>query len=290
MSTPPRSTGAPVVEIVAAGNEVLLGDVVDTNSNWLCQRVTALGGLVRRVVLVRDEEQAIADEMRAALTRRPQLVFTVGGLGPTEDDLTLRGVALATGRPLALDRKAERLVREKYEQFYRAGHVPTPEMNESRRKMARLPQGAAPLPNPVGGAPGVWLEIGRCAICSLPGVPGELRAIVEESLPERLGELFGPARYRERSLVVPGLQDESVIADLLRAVAAAHPAVYVKSRARRFGEASALRVTLSARAERPEQLAALLAPALAALTDGIRRAGFAVDVEAGDEHDEGGWD
>jgi nicotinamide-nucleotide amidase len=271
-----KQKGPPVVEIVAAGNEVLLGDVLDTNSNWLCRRVTALGGQVRRCVLVRDEVEAIADELRAALTRRPQLVFTVGGLGPTEDDLTLRGVALGTGRPLELNAEAERLVAEKYEEFFRSGHVPTPEMNESRRKMAYLPRGAEPLVNPVGGAPGIWLEVDGCTVVSLPGVPGELRAIVSESLAPRLTALFGLACYSERSLVVPGLQDESVIADILRRVDAANPGVYVKSRARQFGEARALRITLSARASDARDLEALLSAPFTALAEAIAAAGYAV--------------
>jgi nicotinamide-nucleotide amidase len=271
-----KRESAPVVEIVAAGNEVLLGDVLDTNSNWLCRRVTVLGGQVRRCVLVRDEVEAIADELRAALARRPQLVFTVGGLGPTEDDLTLRGVALAAGRCLELNAEAERLVRAKYEEFFRSGHVPTADMNDARRKMALLPRGAEPLVNPVGGAPGVWLEIHGCVVVSLPGVPGELRAIVSESLAPRLAELFGPACYGERSLVVPDLQDESVIAAILRRVDAANRGVYVKSRARQFGEARALRITLSARASDREELERLLSPPLAALAEAISAAGFAV--------------
>jgi nicotinamide-nucleotide amidase len=218
------------------------------------------------------------------VVRPPQLVFTVGGLGPTEDDLTLRGVALATGRPLELNAEAERLVREKYEEFFGSGHVPTPEMNESRRKMARLPRGAEPLVNPVGGAPGVWLEIDATVVVSLPGVPGELRAIVAESLPDRLAAIFGPARYEERTLVVPELQDESVIADILREVDSAHPGVYVKSRARQFGEARALRITLSARASGPAEVDRMLAAPLTQLVQRISAAGYNVVVDEEDDH------
>ena len=205
----------------------------------------------------------------------------MGGLGPTEDDLTLRGVALATQRPLELNPEAERLVREKYEEFFRSGHVPTPEMSDSRRKMAFLPAGAEPLVNPVGGAPGVWLEIDGCALVSLPGVSGELRAIVSESLAPRLAALFGPACYGERSLVVPELQDESVIAGILRQVDAANPGVYVKSRARQFGEARALRITLSARASDPDELEALLSAPFKTLAEQIAAAGFAVVEDDG---------
>src|SRR5215471_8568164 len=83
------------VEITVVGNEVLLGMVQDTNSNYLCRVVRGMGGRVRRVAVVRDDGEAIADEIRASLARRADLVFTCGGLGPTDDDLTLSAIAEA---------------------------------------------------------------------------------------------------------------------------------------------------------------------------------------------------
>ena len=80
----------------------------------LCTLVTSLGGLVTRTVMVRDELDAIAREVAGAVARRPALVFTVGGLGPTSDDMTLEGVALGLGVPLALHPEAECMVRDKY--------------------------------------------------------------------------------------------------------------------------------------------------------------------------------
>ncbi|MBM3147940.1 MAG: competence/damage-inducible protein A, partial [Actinobacteria bacterium] len=198
--TPPsRSDDAlgPAVEVVSAGNEVLLGDVLDTNTNWLCVRVTALGGHVRRTVMLRDEIESIAAELRAVIAARPALIFTVGGLGPTTDDLTLAGVAAALDVPLVLHPDAERMVTERYAEFAERRSVPFAGLNEPRRKMARLPRGATPLLNPVGGAPGVLLRLdgdgrivgddaGAITIVSLPGVPAELKAIVEESLADEL--------------------------------------------------------------------------------------------------------
>ena len=146
----PASVGSqtPTAEIVAAGNEVLPGDVLDSNSHLLCRRVTALGGAVTRVVLVRDDLEAIAAEVRGVLQRAPALVFTVGGLGPTADDMTLEGLALGLEVPLELHPGAERLVRAAYTRFAAAGLVPFAEMNEARLKMAHLPRGAAPVVNP----------------------------------------------------------------------------------------------------------------------------------------------
>jgi molybdopterin-biosynthesis enzyme MoeA-like protein len=278
-------TGAPIVEIVSAGNEVLIGDVLDTNTTWLCTRVTALGGLVRRTVMLRDDVDAIGAELRGCLARRPALVFTVGGLGPTSDDRTLEGVALGLGVPLELHAEAERMVAARYRAFHAAGYVPFSGMNETRRKMARLPAGAEPLVNSIGGAPGVLCRSEGTRIVSLPGVPGELRAIVDESLGPLCAEVFGDGHYEERSLEI-GLQDESAIADLLRAAEEQHPAVYVKSRAKVLGSTRVIRVTLSARGDSEAGVAALLTPAADQLLAQIAAAGFAVRP-APDEEPEG---
>jgi len=269
------ATGAPIVEVVSAGNEVLIGDVLDTNTNWLCTRVTSLGGLVRRTVMLRDDVTAIAAEIRGCLERRPALVFTVGGLGPTSDDRTLEGVALGLGVGLEPHPVAERLVAEKYAEFHARGFVPFAGMNESRRKMARLPAGSEPVVNPIGGAPGVLRRSGDTAIVSLPGVPGELMAIVDRSLEHLFGEVFGTAHYEERSLVVE-LQDESAIADILQAAEEAFPAVYVKSRAKVLGSTRVIRITLCARGEGEAAVAALLAPPAELLLQRIAAAGYEV--------------
>ena len=271
-------THAPIVEIVSAGNEVLLGDVLDTNSNWLCAQITHRGGCVRRTAMLRDDVCAIAAEIRAALMRRPAILITVGGLGPTSDDRTLEGVAGGLGVELVLNSTAERMVAEKYAQLHALGHVPFAEMTESRRKMATLPAGAEPLTNPVGGAPGVLCVVGPTSIVSLPGVPGELEAIFANSFDAHFGDLFGQARYEERSLIV-GTQDESAIAAELASAERDHPGVYVKSRAKQFGSARVIRITLSARGRDASAVTDLIDPAERQLLAHIAAAGFAIDTE-----------
>jgi nicotinamide-nucleotide amidase len=270
----PEALG-PAAEIVSAGNEVLSGDVLDTNSNWLSRRITGLGGHVRRTMMLRDEVDTIAQELRAAHARRPALIFTVGGLGPTTDDLTLTAVAQAFGRPLELHPEAEHMVRERYEEFAARELVPFAGMNPARLKMARLPRGSAPLLNRVGGAPGVLLEIDGVAIVSLPGVPPELQYIVDNSCTELFARLFGVSHYEEHTLIV-GTQDESAIAHVLAAVEARHPHVYIKSRAQRIGSERVNRITCSARGDDAAAVDALLAPVLAELASGIAAEGYAV--------------
>jgi nicotinamide-nucleotide amidase len=179
---------------------------------------------------------------------------------------------------LELHPEAERMVRERYAEFHAHGYVPFPEMNEARRKMALLPAGAQPIVNPIGGAPAVHTQAGPTAIVSLPGVPEELAAIVEQSLDELLARTFGAAHYEERALVV-AIQDESAIATILRAAEDDHPAVYVKSRAKVLGSTRVIRVTLSARGTDRATVDVLLAPAADQLLAQVAAAGYAISPE-----------
>ncbi len=249
-------------EIAVVGNELLAGDVLDTNSNWLCRQLTGLGGRVRRVCMIRDELDAVTACVRDALSRETQLVITTGGLGPTEDDLTLQGVAGAVGAELVVHPRALEMVQAKYNELARQGYVADAEMTPSRIKMARFPQGAEPLQNNVGAAPGMLLRTGNCQakeciIVSLPGVPDELEDIFQGALQPVLRELLGESYFTQwRSIVNCG--DESVLAPLLGATTAVHPKVYVKSRARRFGGDVRFTITLSARGDSRAEVEGLL--------------------------------
>ncbi|MGC8837358.1 MAG: competence/damage-inducible protein A, partial [Anaerolineae bacterium] len=156
-----------------------------------------------------------------------------------------------------------------------AGYVSHAEMTPERLKMATLPLGATPLPNPVGGAPGVLLEHEGTAIVALPGVPEELKGIVEQSLPPLFRDWFGQAYYQERVVVV-ACGDESVLAPVVDAVARAHPEVYVKSRAKAYGPEVHLRITLSARGQEEGQVLGALAATLDELGARLAAAGIAV--------------
>jgi nicotinamide-nucleotide amidase len=222
------------VEIVAVGNELLIGDVLDTNTYWLCKEITDLGGQMQRAVMVKDELEAIADELRAALGRRVDVVFTSGGLGPTADDMTMAAVAHAASIPLAENARALAFVKGQYEELAEKGFVSDAKLTEERRKMAILPLGALPLTNPVGSAPGVVLRIGETTIICLPGVPADLKGIFTTSLQPMLKELFSESAFIERMVLVD-CGDESVLAPIIKSVAESHPSVYVKSRAGGFG-------------------------------------------------------
>ena len=263
------------IELVAVGNELLLGDVLDTNSHWLCGQLAGLGGEVRRVCIVGDDVEAIAAEVGGALSRGTDLLVLNGGLGPTADDLTLLGIAQALGRTLRVHPQALPWVASTYARLASQGHVDSPDMTPARVKMARLPEGAEPLRNDEGAAPGVWLDTGRATIVSLPGVPCELKAIFHSGVRPRLGKLLGARAFAQWRAIV-GCGDESVLAPLLEEVASRHPQVYMKSRARRFGASEHFVISLSARADSELLAETLLRAASDALAQRLEAQGIQI--------------
>ncbi len=261
------------VEIVTVGNEILLGLVQDTNSNYLCRVVRGMGGRVRHIAIVRDEIDCIVDEIRASLARRADLVFTCGGLGPTADDLTLAGVAGAAGVALELNREAKDFVEKRYAELSRLGQVTSATMTDARLKMARLPAGARMIENPVGAAPAMAIESAGTRIVALPGVPAELKSIVEGPLQTLLGEMFGRGSYRERELAVE-CNDESQLAPALRRTAELHPEVYIKSLASRFGPDVVFRILISASAASEHEADLLIDRASEDLIRELRKTGI----------------
>jgi molybdenum cofactor synthesis domain-containing protein len=233
------------VEIIAIGNELLIGQTLDTNTHWLCRRIADLGGETARAVMVCDDLDAIARELNGALKRGTNLIITTGGIGPTSDDRTLEAVAYALRRPLLDNANALAMIAQRYTELHARGLIDQPGLTDARRKMGRLPQGAQPIPNPVGGAPAVRLDIDSSTIMILPGVPGELKGIWQESLIPLLTDLFGEGAFLEKA-VTTDCPDDSVLAPLLEAVIQRQPDVYIKSHVQAFGGGrQEIRVTFS---------------------------------------------
>ncbi len=202
------------------GNELLIGRIVNTNGAWLAEQLTLLGFDVRRIIVAPDDEEAV-EVLREALSKADVIVCT-GGLGPTYDDRTAEFLAKAVGRRLVENGEALEMVRRKYEE---RGLPLTPE----RRKMALLPEGSKPIPNPVGTAPGIMLEVdGRLAAC-LPGVPAEMKEMFERYVKPVLRERAPNVCIYEASIVVEGVP-ESTLAPVIKEVArSCPPPCYVKS-------------------------------------------------------------
>jgi len=201
------------VEIITVGYEILEGEVLDTNSNWMAKKITSTGNHLRRITVIEDDVDVIASCLRDSVGRSPELILISGGLGPTRDDLTLEGVAKGLCVALVEDTDALEMIRRRYA----AMHPETPPerlMTESRRKMAMVPEGSKPLSNPVGTAPAVRIESSKTTIICLPGVPDELKAIFEESV---MPMLKPQEKQRSAQVIVEGI-GESLLAPFLNEV------------------------------------------------------------------------
>jgi len=211
----------PKAWILTIGNELLIGRIVNTNASWLARKLTFLGFSVERIIVTPDEPAEVAEEIRRALSRDDvKVVITTGGLGPTYDDRTLEAVAQAINRPLRLNDQALQWVRQKYE----SGGM---QMTKEREKMAYLPEGAEPIWNPVGTAPGSLVTAGEKLIASLPGVPAEMQAMFEELMP-RLKQLAPPLEVIDCGFTVVGVP-ESSLAPYVEEAERKNPGCYVKS-------------------------------------------------------------
>ncbi len=245
----------PTARLLAIGDELLNGDVRDANVYWLSRRLTRLGVRVQEARMIRDVPAEIQATLRALLAKEPEIVIVSGGLGPTEDDCTLAGVADAVGLSLTLHPEARRLVEAQYDRLLTAGHVARRGSKAVRRKMARLPEGATPMPNPKGTAPGVVLAHGATRIYCLPGVPAELEAIFTASVVPDVRDHLALGAWVEVELTV-ACRDEAAVAAPLREVAAHHPDVYLKSLARAFPVALEGRLRIIAAAQASDAMTA----------------------------------
>ena len=215
-------------EIICVGNELLIGKTLNTNAQWIAKQTTALGANVKRVTVVADDVNEIAEAVREALERKPQFIITTGGLGPTFDDKTLEGIAEALNRKLVVNAEALAMVREKYEAYAREKGTAPVELTQARVKMATLPENAEPVLNPVGTAPGVRVDVEQTVLVALPGVPSEMKAIFENLVVPLIKEVSGGSGFYEESVFVEGVM-ESGLAPLIDRVMRDNAGVYVKS-------------------------------------------------------------
>ncbi|TKB06680.1 molybdopterin-binding protein [Desulforhopalus sp. IMCC35007] len=264
------------VEIIIVGNEILTGDILDTNTNWLCKLIYGRGGSVTRVTVIPDELEVVADAVRQSVARKIDILFTSGGLGPTSDDLTLEAVALGTNRETVLHEEALELVRQQYDHFFERGIMKQGGLNPARQKMACLPLGGEPLVNPVGTAPGVLLRVDKTTIISVPGVPSELKGIIEQSLQTFLNEVFGDGEAMSRCVGVM-CNDESQLEPVLVQIVEKYPEIYTKSLATTLGENPEMNIimTISGIGEKQP----LLDTAFEELCNGLTGLGFPITLK-----------
>lgn len=169
-------------EIITIGTEILLGEIVDTNTRYIARTLRGLGVDLYRTITIGDNVERIAEAIRSSM-EHADIVITTGGLGPTIDDPTREAVAKAIGVETEF---REDLWQQVVETIARYGRKPS----ENQKRQAFVPQGALGLRNPVGTAPCFIVETPRNAVVSLPGVPAEMEHVLHESVIPYLQKRF----------------------------------------------------------------------------------------------------
>ncbi len=167
-----------IAEIVAIGTELVSGQSLDTNSQWLSQALGSLGIPVHFHTALGDDLAENVEALRIAIGRA-DLVITSGGLGPTQDDLTREALAAVAGVPLVEDADSLAAIAAMFARRNRP-------MAERNRVQALRPEASEALPNSCGTAPGIWMNVGKANVACLPGVPVEMRRMFEEQVAPRL--------------------------------------------------------------------------------------------------------
>jgi nicotinamide-nucleotide amidase len=193
-------------EIITIGDEILIGQVVDTNSAWLATRLNLAGISVKQITSVSDNREHILEALALA-ERRAQLVLLTGGLGPTNDDITKRTLCEYFNTGLVVDDATLKFVTN----LFLSRSKPLLEVN---LKQAEVLEGCTVLPNANGTAPGMWIEKGDKVFISMPGVPKEMKGIFSEHALPRLRSHFELPFICHRTILTQGL-GESFLAQLI---------------------------------------------------------------------------
>lgn len=197
------------IELLTIGTELLLGFTLDTNSAEIGRALAGVGIRVVRRTSVGDEPAAIREALEQALARTGAVLAT-GGLGPTADDITKKVAADLFGASLTFRPEVWESIIARFARF---GRIPV----ERNRSQAEVPEGATILPNRWGTAPGLWLEGTRGLVILLPGVPSEMRALLQQEVLPRLSGRAAGQVVRSRTVRTTAIP-ESTLADRLGAI------------------------------------------------------------------------
>lgn len=191
-------------DIITIGDEILIGQIVDTNSAWIAARLGEIGVSIRRKYSIGDRREEIVDALRESM-RQSELTIITGGLGPTKDDITKRVLAEIFDSPMICHT-------ETYERVERMMAARGIAFNDLNKGQAMVPECCTVLANHKGTAPGMWFEKEGKVVVSLPGVPFEMEALMTESVMPRVREFFVLSSVVHRTAITYGLA-ESMMAE-----------------------------------------------------------------------------
>lgn len=254
-----------IVEVIAVGTELLLGQIVNGNGALIGRKLAEEGLDAHFQVVVGDNQSRLVEALTTALGRADAVILT-GGIGPTQDDLTREAICRATGRVMAFSDDYAATLRGRWEA---TGRV----MPESNLRQAEYPQGAEQLANAKGTAPGLALEHGGTWIFALPGVPQEMEALLDDEILPRLRRLVGgPAVVKSRLLRSWGMS-ESQVAEMLDDLfqSSINPSVAF------LASSGEIKVRITAKANTEAEAASLIAPVEAEVRDRLGARVFGTD-------------
>ncbi|MCX7800039.1 MAG: competence/damage-inducible protein A [Fimbriimonadales bacterium] len=235
-----------VAEIVSVGTEILLGQIADTNAQRIGQLLPEFGIAHRFRQTVGDNLERLTEALRLALSRS-DIVFTIGGLGPTEDDLTREGIAKALNDELIHDPAIEEHLRDLFR------HRPEAWVGSQLRQAMR-PRCSTPLPNPNGTAPGLICEKDGKVVIALPGPKGEFGPMLDGPVREHLSRLAQGGAIASRLLRVCGIGEAAVEDRIRQLVAGTNPTVAP------YAKAGEVHLRITAQAKTREEAEAMLEP------------------------------
>ncbi len=233
-------------EIISIGTEILLGEILDSNSQYIASRLPALGIDVYYKHTVGDNLGRLSEVIGMAW-RRSDIVITTGGLGPTEDDLTREAVSEVLGEPLESDPDLEAWVRS----IFARRSMPMPERN---LKQAWLIRSARAIPNPRGTAPGWWVERDGKVIVAMPGPPSEMTRMWENEVAPELRRRHTGAVLVTRTLKTSGLGEASVDEMLSPLLKSTNPSIGI------YARADGIHVRIGAKGATPEEAREMIEP------------------------------
>ncbi len=233
-------------EIIAIGSELLLGQIIDTNSSYIAKRFAENGIELIQTTTVGDDLNRIIEAIREA-THRSQIVITTGGIGPTEDDLSREAIAEFFNRPLTFQPH----LMEQIEALFRKRGFRMPESN---RKQAYIPEGSIPIENPKGTAPGFIVEYPNGSVISIPGVPQEMEYLLENTVIPYIRKRFGLKQevIRYRVLRACGLGESAIGEQIKDLMKGKNPSVGT------LASIGDIRIRITAKGQNPEEASRLI--------------------------------
>lgn len=191
-------------EIITIGDEILIGQVIDTNSAFIAKELNKIGVSVYQITSVQDERDHILNALADAKSRA-QIVILTGGLGPTKDDITKHTFCDFFNDTLVWDQKVLAHVEALFK-----NHITTAQISEINRRQALLPSRAIALHNAFGTAPGMWVQDGETVFVSLPGVPFEMKNLMVEEVIPKIALAFKRPYIVHKTLVTYGIGESSL--------------------------------------------------------------------------------